>query len=131
MVRVSRVEKVYTWISIKLLQFKSPTWPHLLPPLPNGMHLLEGTCMPASPIHPPHHTHTLREALLAMSRPIKAECLSTQAGPAIPPGTEPDLGMRIILAHGDEVIGDSADAGLTAACDKFKRWVAQAFPPEK
>ena len=24
-------------------------------------------------------------------------------GPAMPPGTEPDLGMRIILAHGDEV----------------------------
>ena len=26
-------------------------------------------------------------------------------GPAMPPGAEPDLGMRIILAHGDEVCG--------------------------
>ena len=46
------------------------------------------------------------------------------AGPAIPPGQEPDLGMRVRLVHGDEVIADTAtDGGLAAACAKFKAFV--------
>eukprot|EP00195_Chlamydomonas_chlamydogama_P009741 CAMPEP_0202900574 /NCGR_PEP_ID=MMETSP1392-20130828/11915_1 /ASSEMBLY_ACC=CAM_ASM_000868 /TAXON_ID=225041 /ORGANISM="Chlamydomonas chlamydogama, Strain SAG 11-48b" /LENGTH=623 /DNA_ID=CAMNT_0049586991 /DNA_START=175 /DNA_END=2046 /DNA_ORIENTATION=- len=48
-------------------------------------------------------------------------------GPAIPPGSSPDLGMRVILAHGDEVISDSAEGGLSSACHKFKDWVAKTF----
>lgn len=37
------------------------------------------------------------------------------SGPAIPAGNEPDLGMRVRLVHGDELISDSADGGLAAA----------------
>ncbi|KAG1670769.1 hypothetical protein FOA52_013996 [Chlamydomonas sp. UWO 241] len=73
---------------------------------------------------------TLKEPVEQLLESEKADyAAAIKAGPAIPPGTEPDLGMRVILAHGDEVIGDSSDAGLTAACAKFKAWVAVAFPP--
>lgn len=49
-------------------------------------------------------------------------------GPAIPVGGSADLGMRVVLVHGDEVIGDSeADGGLAAACDKFKKWVYKEY----
>lgn len=37
------------------------------------------------------------------------------SGPAIPTGSEPDLGMRIRLVHGDELIADSQDGGLAGA----------------
>ncbi len=51
------------------------------------------------------------------------------AGPAIPRGAPCDLGMRVLLVHGDEHIADStADGGLAPACDKFKAWVDTAFP---
>lgn len=51
------------------------------------------------------------------------------AGPAIPRGAPCDLGMRVLLVHGDEHIADStADGGLAPACDKFKTWVDKAFP---
>ena len=50
------------------------------------------------------------------------------AGPAIPPGKEPELGMRVRLVHGDEVIADTAaDGALAAACAKFKSWVRQQY----
>jgi hypothetical protein len=50
------------------------------------------------------------------------------AGPAIAPGQEPDLGMRVILCHGDETIGDSeADGGLAPALAKFKAWVRHKY----
>lgn len=48
-------------------------------------------------------------------------------GPAMPPGAEPNLGMRVILAHGDEVISDSAEGGLLAACTAFKDWVQKQY----
>lgn len=36
-------------------------------------------------------------------------------------GEDPDLGMRVQLVHGDEVIADSESAGgLAAACATFK-----------
>ncbi len=50
-----------------------------------------------------------------------------KAGPALPPGTEPDLGMRVRLVHGDEVISDSAQGGLAAAHTQFKKWVRKNF----
>ena len=41
---------------------------------------------------------------------------------------EPDLGMRVILVHGDETIGDSeADGGLAPALSKFKAWVRRTY----
>lgn len=50
------------------------------------------------------------------------------AGPALAPGQEPDLGMRIILVHGDETIGDSeAHGGLAPALAKFKAWVRRTY----
>ena len=54
--------------------------------------------------------------------------VAVKEGPALKAGAEPDLGMRVILAHGDEVISDSANGGLAAACTEFKGWVAKAFP---
>ena len=48
-------------------------------------------------------------------------------GPAMQPGTEPDLGMRILLVHGDEVIADSKESGVLAACSKFKAWVRKHY----
>ncbi|GAX73907.1 hypothetical protein CEUSTIGMA_g1357.t1 [Chlamydomonas eustigma] len=48
-------------------------------------------------------------------------------GPAISRGSEPDLGMRIILAHGDDVIGDSGKTGLQQACNEFKSWVQKTY----
>ncbi|KAK9816558.1 hypothetical protein WJX72_001939 [[Myrmecia] bisecta] len=48
------------------------------------------------------------------------------AGPAIPAGAECDLGMRIVLIHGDETIADSKD-GYTAACQTFKNWVHKEY----
>ena len=50
------------------------------------------------------------------------------AGPKFPPGSEPDLGMRVILVHGDDVIADSQEDGsLQAACAKFKQWVRKTY----
>ena len=50
------------------------------------------------------------------------------AGPALAPGQEPDLGMRVILVHGDETIGDSeAHGGLAPALAKFKAWVRLTY----
>ncbi|KAK9843964.1 hypothetical protein WJX81_000584 [Elliptochloris bilobata] len=50
------------------------------------------------------------------------------AGPTLAPGQEPDLGMRVILCHGDETIGDSeADGGLAPALAKFKAWVRRTY----
>ena len=43
-------------------------------------------------------------------------------------GTTVDLGMRVRLVHGDEVISDSeADGGLVAACSTFKEWVHKKY----
>uniref|UniRef100_A0A0G4GAJ1 Peptidase M3A/M3B catalytic domain-containing protein n=1 Tax=Chromera velia CCMP2878 TaxID=1169474 RepID=A0A0G4GAJ1_9ALVE len=49
-------------------------------------------------------------------------------GPAIAPGSEVDLKMRVLLVHGDEVIADSKEAGLAKACGKFRQWVEEKFP---
>ncbi|PSC69592.1 peptidase M3 [Micractinium conductrix] len=50
------------------------------------------------------------------------------AGPAIAPGQEPDLGMRVLLVHGDEQIADSAEGGLAAACETYKAWIRKTWP---
>eukprot|EP00798_Chlamydomonas_sp_ICE-L_P006886 gene6886-30861_t len=49
------------------------------------------------------------------------------AGPKFPSGTDVDLGMRIILAHGDEVIADTEKEGLSKACSTFKDWVQKNY----
>jgi hypothetical protein len=47
-------------------------------------------------------------------------------GPALKPGSEAQLAMRVLLVHGDEMIADSNDAGgLVAACASFSKWVEQ------
>lgn len=49
---------------------------------------------------------------------------AVKAGPKYQSGQEVDLGMQVILVHGDEVLADSAaDGSLAAACAKFKGWV--------
>lgn len=53
------------------------------------------------------------------------------AGPAIPPGQEPDLGMRVLLVDGDETIADSAQGGLAKACEQFKAWIARKWPAQE
>ena len=48
------------------------------------------------------------------------------AGPRIPPGAPVDLGMRVQIVHGDELIADSAtDGGFVGADAKFKAWIKE------
>lgn len=48
------------------------------------------------------------------------------AGPRVAPGAPVDLGMRVQLVHGDELIADSAtDGGFVGADAKFKAWLAE------
>mmetsp|Transcript_12072 Transcript_12072/g.36231 ORF Transcript_12072/g.36231 Transcript_12072/m.36231 type:complete len:656 (-) Transcript_12072:500-2467(-) len=52
-----------------------------------------------------------------------------KVGPKIPPGQEPDLGMKILLVHGDEVVADSSqEGGLSGACATYKNWLSNTFP---
>lgn len=45
-----------------------------------------------------------------------------------PPGTDVDLGMRVRLVDGDELIADSdTDGGFQGACGKFKDWVRAKY----
>ncbi len=53
------------------------------------------------------------------------------AGPAIPPGQEPDLDMRVLLVDGDETIADSAQGGLAKASETFKAWIAKKWPAKE
>jgi hypothetical protein len=54
---------------------------------------------------------------------------AVKAGPKYGPGEEVELGMQVVLVHGDEVIADSAvDGSFQAACKKFKGWVQKAYP---
>lgn len=40
--------------------------------------------------------------------------------------------LQVILVHGDEVIGDSAQAGgLRGACAAFKAWVHKTYLDKK
>ncbi|KAL6764974.1 oligoendopeptidase [Haematococcus lacustris] len=71
------------------------------------------------------HLEQPLEQLLEQERAAYAEAVA--AGPRLKPGEEPDIGMRVLLVHGDEVIADSADAGLAAAVAKFKAWVRATF----
>ena len=49
-------------------------------------------------------------------------------GPAIAPGSDVDLDMRMVLAHGDEVIADTADMpSFGGATAQFKDWVAAKY----
>jgi hypothetical protein len=44
------------------------------------------------------------------------------------PGDEVDIGMRVRLVDGDELIADSeSDGGFQGACAKFKAWVRARF----
>eukprot|EP00879_Flechtneria_rotunda_P029429 GHRR01031834.1.p1 GENE.GHRR01031834.1~~GHRR01031834.1.p1 ORF type:complete len:136 (+),score=27.46 GHRR01031834.1:367-774(+) len=53
---------------------------------------------------------------------------AVKAGPKFKPGQEVDLGMRVRLVHGDELISDSeTDGGFQGACAKFKAWVRQQY----
>ncbi|KAG2489329.1 hypothetical protein HYH03_012161 [Edaphochlamys debaryana] len=73
--------------------------------------------------------HDLQRPLEAVLKEEEADYKAAiAAGPAIKPGQPFDLGMRVRLVHGDELISDSAEGGLAAACDKFKAWVDSAFP---
>ncbi|WIA33193.1 hypothetical protein OEZ86_006339 [Tetradesmus obliquus] len=53
---------------------------------------------------------------------------AVKAGPKFKTGSEIDIGMRVRLVHGDEVISDSeTDGGFQGACAKFKAWVRQQY----
>lgn len=88
------------------------------------------TALSAPPPHPLPH-------LLALQTPLKQKLeeeekeyrAAVAAGPAIPPGQEADLEMRIRLVHGDELVADTdADGGLAAACAKYKAWIRERWP---
>lgn len=65
------------------------------------------------------------EQMLEEERAAYEEAVA--AGPAIPAGQEPNLGMRVRLVHGDEVIADSAEGGLAEAVKAFNAWVRARF----
>ncbi|KAF5828250.1 oligoendopeptidase [Dunaliella salina] len=70
----------------------------------------------------------LQEPLEKMLEEERADYeVAVNTGPAIPPGSEPDLGMRVRLVHGDELISDSNDGGLANAVQKFKAWVRARY----
>ena len=46
-----------------------------------------------------------------------------QEGAKFPAGSDVDLDMRVLLVHGDDLIADSSESGLTAACDTYKLWL--------
>jgi len=54
---------------------------------------------------------------------------AVKAGPRYKAGEEVDIGMRIRLVHGDELIADSgADGGsIQKACAQFKAWVRKHY----
>lgn len=64
---------------------------------------------------------------LQLEEEEKAYAEAVASGPAITSGSEVDLGMRVILVHGDTTIADSADGGLNAATAKFKDWVRKEY----
>ena len=68
------------------------------------------------------------EAVLAEEKAAYEAGLA--AGPRVPAGAPVDLGMRVQLVHGDELIADSAtDGGLVGADAKFKTWLAEVAVP--
>lgn len=54
---------------------------------------------------------------------------AVQKGPKLKPGQPANLGMHVILVHGDEIIADSEEAGsISAATDQYKVWLQKTFP---
>ena len=46
-------------------------------------------------------------------------------------GQPANLGMHVILVHGDEVIADSEKAGsIQAATAQYKQWLNKTFPSQ-
>lgn len=44
-------------------------------------------------------------------------------------GQPADLGMHVILVHGDDVIADSQKAGsIQAATSQYKQWLHKTWP---
>jgi hypothetical protein len=70
------------------------------------------------------------EALVGKERKEYAEAVAAAAAEAEGGGAPAvDLGMRMVLVHGDHVISDSvADGSFENASAKFKTWIAGAFP---
>lgn len=65
---------------------------------------------------------TVREEREAYERAVKE-------GPKYKAGESVELGMRMVLVHGDVKIADSQEDGFAGACKKFKEWCAKEFPP--
>jgi hypothetical protein len=66
--------------------------------------------------------HPLEEAV---AEEKEAYDRAVAAGPKYPKGSSVNLDMRVLLVHGDEVIADSAEGGLNAACGVYKQWLSQ------
>lgn len=63
-----------------------------------------------------------RDACRPASHPARLCCRR------LPPGAEVELGMRVRLVDGDEVISDSdEDGGFQGACAKFQAWVRARY----
>lgn len=75
--------------------------------------------------HPPTPQTPLDKKLEEERRDYAA---AVAPGPAVPPGAEPDLGMRVLLVHGDEMVADSSQGGLAKACDEYRAWIRQKWP---
>lgn len=54
---------------------------------------------------------------------------AVQKGPKLKPGQPADLGMHVMLVHGDDVIADSQKAGsIQAATSQYKQWLHKTWP---
>lgn len=53
---------------------------------------------------------------------------AAKEGPRYKKGDSFDLGMRVLLVHGDEVVADTQAHGFSAACDTFAAWCERTFP---
>jgi len=62
------------------------------------------------------------EAVVAHEKKQYDEAIAS--GPALTAGSNVDLDMRVLLVHGDQVISDSNDGGLTNACRIYKEWLS-------
>ncbi|KAI8616387.1 oligoendopeptidase [Chytriomyces sp. MP71] len=65
------------------------------------------------------------EELVTKERAAYQEAVTK--GPKYSAGDAVDLEMRVLLVHGDEVISDSNEGGITAACQQFSKWIGANF----
>lgn len=63
--------------------------------------------------------------------PHRAGCAVNAAGTCGPSGGRPGLAMHALGALLPMQVADSAEGGLSKACDTYRDWLRKAFPAEQ